>query len=108
MYKKIWEFKNNFEVFSVLYEDESFVLVFNDESKLFSFGMTQDFGTLCGFPVNWSSLNLNELLDILNRFIENDKKYIPQLGDIAKNQIKRWECMINSAIKYYDSGYIEV
>lgn len=108
MRKKMWRFKNNIEIFTVLYDDKSFILVFNDETELFSFGMTRDFGTLCWFPVNWSCLNLNELIDILNRLIEIDQKYISQLGELSEKNINRWQCMIDSAVKYFESGYTEV
>lgn len=108
MRKKMWRFKNNVEIFTVLYEDESFILIFNDDTEVFSFGMTRDFGTLCGFPVNWSCLNLNELVDILTRLIDVDKKYISELGEIAENSINRWKSMIDSAVKFFESGYMEV
>lgn len=108
MRKKIWRFKNNVEVFTVLYEDDSFILVFNDETEVFSFGMTCDFGTTYGFPVNCSCLNLNKLIDILDTLIEIDKKYISQLGELSEKNIVRWERMIEAATKYFESGYTEV
>lgn len=108
MQKKMWRFKDNIEIFSVVYQDDSFILVMNDSTELFSFGMLRDFGTLYGFPVNWSCLNLNELIDILTRLIDIDKKYVPELGEISMKNISRWEGMIHSAEKYFESGYTEV
>lgn len=108
MRKKMWRFKDNVEIYSVLYEDDSFILVFNDETEVFSFGMTRDFGSLCGFPVNWSCLNLNQLVDILHRFITIDEKYISETGEYATKNIERWNSMIHSATKFFESGYMEV
>ena len=89
MNKKVWYFKNNSEVYSVLYEDKTYILVMDDESKLYSFGLKNDFGTLYGFPVNQSCLSKEETIDILKIFIEIDNKY----NDI-NNTAKVWDNMI--------------
>ena len=89
MNKKVWYFKNNSEVYSVLYEDKTYILVMNDKSKLYSFGLKNDFGTLYGFPVNQSCLTKEETIDILKIFIEIDNKY----SDI-NNTAKVWGNMI--------------
>ena len=89
MNKKVWYFKNNSEVYSVLYEDKTYILVMDDESKLYSFGLRNDFGTLYGFPVNQSCLSKEETIDILKIFIEIDNKY----SDI-NNTAKVWGNMI--------------
>ena len=89
MNKKVWYFKNNSEVYSVLYEDKTYILVMDDESKLYSFGLRNDFGTLYGFPVNQSCLTKEETIDILKIFIEIDNKY----SDI-NNTAKVWGNMI--------------
>ena len=89
MNKKVWYFKNNSEVYSVLYEDKTYILVMDDESKLYSFGLRNDFGTLYGFPVNQSCLTKEETIDILKSFIEIDNKY----SDI-NNTAKVWGNMI--------------
>ena len=89
MNKKVWYFKNNSEVYSVLYEDKTYILVMNDKSKLYSFGLKNDFGTLYGFPVNQSCLTKEETIDILKIFIEIDNKY----NDI-NNTAKVWGNMI--------------
>ena len=89
MNKKVWYFKNNSEVYSVLYEDKTYILVMDDESKLYSFGLKNDFGTLYGFPVNQSCLSKEETIDILKIFIEIDNKY----SDI-NNTAKVWGNMI--------------
>ena len=89
MNKKVWYFNNNSEVHSVLYEDKTYILVMNDENKLYSFGLKNDFNTLYGFPVNQSCLTKEETIDILKIFIEIDNKY----GDI-NNTAKVWGNMI--------------
>ena len=89
MNKKVWYFKNNSEVYSVLYEDKTFILVMDDESELYSFGSKNDFGTLYGFPVNQSCLTKEEIIDTLKSFIEIDNKY----SDI-NNTAKVWNNMI--------------
>lgn len=80
MKTKKWHFKNNYEIYNVLYEDDRFILVQNANNKLFDFGVASDFGTLLGFPVNQSCLTKNECIDMLKRFIAIDKKY----NDISK------------------------
>ena len=89
MNKKVWYFKNNSEVYSVLYEDKTYILVMDDESKLYSFGLKNDFGTLYGFPVNQSCLTKEETIGILKSFIEIDNKY-----DDINNTAKVWGNMI--------------
>lgn len=75
MKTKKWYFKNNYEVYNVLYEDDRFILVQNANNKLFDFGVASDFGTFLGFPVNQSCLTKNECIDTLKRFIAINKKY---------------------------------
>lgn len=75
MKTKKWYFKNNYELYNVLYEDDRFILVQDVNDKLFSFGVASDFGTLLGFPVNQSCLTKNECINTLKRFINIDKKY---------------------------------
>lgn len=96
MEKLRWYFKNRtkFEEFSVLFVDEDFILVQNDNTKKYSYGLKRDFGTLYGFPVNQSCLTKEEAIDMLNVFIDIDKKYIDTLGKIAENNIKRWSNML--------------
>ena len=101
MKKLRWYFKHGttFEEYSVLYEDDRYILVQNDNSSKYSYGLKSDFGTLYGFPVNQSCLTDEEAKDILLAFIEIDKGYIDTLGDIAKNNIKRWTDMLDAIIK---------
>ena len=89
-----WYFKHGtkFETYNVLYEDETFILVQNDNTKKYSFGVIKDFGTLYGFPVNQSCLTSEEAEDVLNRFIEIDKQYVEY--HFADINIKRWENML--------------
>lgn len=75
MKTKKWYFKNNYELYNILYEDDRFILVQNVNNKLFSFGVASDFGTLLGFPVNQSCLTKNECINTLKRFIEISKEY---------------------------------
>lgn len=75
MKTKKWYFKNNYELYNVLYEDDRFILVQNVNNKLFSFGMSADFGTLLGFPANQSCLTKNECINTLKRFINISKEY---------------------------------
>lgn len=98
MKKLKWYYKHGtkFEMFSVLYEDDTFMLVQNDATKTFSFGVRRDFGSLCGFPVNQSCLTLEECREQLTAFIRIDKGYLNSLGEIAENNIKRWQNMIAS------------
>jgi len=96
MKKLNWYFKHGTicHVYSVLYEDDTFILVENDETQEYSFGVKRDFGTLYGFPVNQSCLNTEEANEILNAFVEIDKKYLDSLGEIAETNIKRWNSML--------------
>lgn len=96
MEKLRWYFKNRtkFEDYSVLYLDHDFILVQNDNTKKYSFGLKRDFGTLFGFPVNQSCLQANEVKEQLTAFIRIDESYIDTLGDIAKVNIERWKNML--------------
>lgn len=100
MKKLRWFFKNGtkFEDYSVLYSDNKFTLVQNDNTKKYSFGLMKDFGTLFGFPVNQSCLETDEVKEILTAFIEIDESYIDKLGDIAKVNIERWENMLKTIV----------
>ena len=92
MKTKKWYFKNGYEEYNVLYEDECFILVQNISTKKLSFGTVQDFGSFYGLPVNQSCLNKNECINKLNRFIEIDKKY-DNWGtcEVWRNMIKNIE-----------------
>lgn len=77
MKKLKWYYKNGktFEKYSVLYENDKYILVQNDNTKKYSFGLSRDFGSFYGFPVNQSCLSADELKAQLLAFIEIDKKY---------------------------------
>ena len=77
MRKLKWYYKNGetFEVYSVLYDNGKYILVQNDNTKKYSFGLARDFGSLYGFPVNQSCLTKKEVKERLLAFIEIDKKY---------------------------------
>lgn len=98
MKKLNWYFKHGTicHVYSVLYEDDIFILVENDETQEYSFGVKRDFGTLYGFPVNQSCLNTEEANEILYSFVDIDKKYLDSLGEIAEVNIKRWNNMLEA------------
>lgn len=86
---KRWYYKNNYEDYNVLYENETYILVQNINTKTFSFGVVDDFGSFYGFPVNQSCLLKDECINILNRFIEIDERYN------NKYNINTWLKMIN-------------
>lgn len=77
MRKLKWYYKNGetFEVYSVLYDNGKYILVQNDNTKKYSFGLSRDFGSIYGFPVNQSCLTKKELEERLLAFINIDKKY---------------------------------
>ena len=93
--KRRWYFQNGtaYEEFSVLYDDGNFTLVKSDLDGLYSFGLCRDFGSFLGFPVTQSCLSAPEALHRLDAFIDIDKKYLPNLGNIAVENIARWEKM---------------
>lgn len=93
-----WYFNHgkNYETFTVLYKKDDWMLVKSNDTKLYSFGLCNDFGTLFGFPVDQSCLSLEKLKEILGNFLRIDKEYIDTLGEIAKENIKRWEDMFLS------------
>ncbi len=72
---KKWYFKNNYEEYKVLYEDNNYILVQNIKDKRYSFGLVNDFGSFYGFPVNQSCLNKKDCIKILKDFIKIDRKY---------------------------------
>lgn len=99
MKKLKWYYKHGtmYETFSVLYQDNSFILVQNDNTKNYSFGLTRDFNTLYGFPVNQSCLTLAELKKQLNAFVRIDKKHFKECpNDWFIENITRWENMIKA------------
>ena len=100
MKKLKWYLKNGtrFEEYSVLYDDSKFILVQNDNTKKYSYGLKGDFGTLFGFPVNQSCLTVEEAKEMLTAFIKIDESYIDTLGDIAKANIKRWNDMLEKIV----------
>lgn len=93
MKKLKWYFKNGTrcEEYSVLYQGEKYILVQNDSTQKYSFGLSRDFGTLYGFPVNQSCLSAEELKAQLFAFIEIDKKY----NDVNQTQ-KIYEAMLQA------------
>ena len=93
--KRRWLFRNgqSYEDYTVLFSDGKFLLVQNDNTGKFSFGLERDFGSLCGFPVNQSCLTSTEIISLLERFVEIDKTYLPD--SFASDNISRWSSMIS-------------
>ena len=54
MEQRKWFFNHgaNFELFNVLFDRDGFIVVQNDKTNAISFGTTDCFGSLFGFPVN--------------------------------------------------------
>lgn len=100
MKKLRWYFKGGttFEEYTALYEDESFILVQNDKTGKYSFGLSRDFGSLFGFPVSWSCLDLKKLKKVLSGLIRVDKRFIGKTAGQAERGIERWQAML-SALK---------
>lgn len=98
MEKLRWYFKHGtkFEEYSVLYKKDGWILVMNDDTKKISFGLERDFGTLYGFPVNQSCLTNQEAKELLKTFIDIDNDYIYKIGDIARENIVRWNEMVEA------------
>lgn len=103
--KRYYKNGTQYETYSVLYEDEDFMLVrnddhdekeFNGEYGAYSFGKKPCFYSLYFFPVNWSCLHKDEAVKELNRLIKCERKYIPKLGEIVKKSIARWQDMITA------------
>lgn len=99
MKKIYWQFKNSSEEYNLLYEEGNYILVQSEESKKYSFGFKDEFGSFWGFPVNQSCLSKNECIDILNRFIEIEKRYLG-LTPSAEANIKHYEDMKITLKKY--------
>ena len=77
--------------FSVLYDDEKFVLVKNVSSGDYSFGLKRDFGTLFGFPVDKSCLTVEEAKSVLLGFIGIDEKFFRFFGRYSKRKHPKME-----------------
>lgn len=75
MNRRRWYYKNGtcFEEFDILFDNGRFMLVQNVKTKVFSFGVCENFGTLYGFPVNWSCLTKDQAIERLNNMIRIDK-----------------------------------
>lgn len=97
-----WYYKHGTcnEEFNVLYDNGRFMLVQNRETKAFSFGLCEDFGTLFGFPVNWSCLTKDQAIEILQEMIRIGG-VSPGLDAIWKKQYgytesEQWQAMIEA------------
>ena len=89
-----WYFKHGTksETYSVLYEDETFMLVRNKNSGKISFGTRDCFGTLYGFPVNWSCLAKEEAIETLNRLCK-----ISTTSEVHQNAWKGMLAVLSAA-----------
>lgn len=95
-----------YEEFNVLYDNGMFMLVQNRETKAFSFGLCEDFGTLFGFPVNWSCLTKDQAIELLQGMIRVDNTD-PELDAIWKKQYgytesEQWQAMIEAVSRVAD------
>ena len=101
-----WYFKNGtkYNTYSVLYEDDKFMLVRNDDHDekefngkygAYSFGTKDCFNSLYGSPVDWSCLHKEKAIEVLKGIIGVEQQYLPTLGEIAEKNIIRWQGMIN-------------
>jgi hypothetical protein len=90
------------ETFNILYCDEKFIVVENNETKTISFGLKQDFNSFYGFPVNWSCLTPEQSINSLEGLIRIDSN--PEYKELrefeksmtGKTQIDQWQGMINA------------
>ena len=103
-----WYFKHGtrYEEFNVLYDNGMFMLVQNRETKAFSFGLCEDFGTLFGFQVNWSCLTKDQAIELLQGMIRVDNTD-PELDAIWKKQYgytesEQWQAMIEAVSRVAD------
>lgn len=103
-----WYFKHGtrYEEFNVLYDNGMFMLVQNRETKAFSFGLCEDFGTLFGFPVNWSCLTKDQAIELLQGMIRVGNTD-PELDAIWKKQYgytesEQWQAMIEAVSRVAD------
>ena len=85
-----------YEGFTVLYDDKGWILLKHNNKNLYTFGVASDFDSFYGFPVNQSCLSIEKLKERLGNFINIDEKYIDILGEISKENIKRWKDMLLS------------
>lgn len=84
-------YKNNmYEDFNILYKDNYYMLIQNDMTKKYTFGLIEDFNSFYWFPVNQSCLTREECIKTLNRFIEIDKEYhnINKTMQVYENMLK--------------------
>ena len=90
MEQRKWFFNHseNFELFNVLFDCDGFLVVQNDETKNISFGATDCFNSLFGFPVNQSCITKDEAISILHDWTKIDESY--------NFPTSRWENMINA------------
>lgn len=103
-----WYYKHGtcFEEFEVLYDNGRFMLVQNRETKVFSFGLCEDFGTLFGFPVDWSCLTKDQVIERLQGMIRLDSGN-PELDALWKKQYgytesEQWQAMIEAVSRVAD------
>lgn len=108
MNRRSWYYKNGtcFEEFDILFDNGRFMLVQNVETKVFSFGVCENFGTLYGFPVNWSCLTKDQAIERLNNMIRIDKQY-SELEEVYKQQfgytnVEQWQAMIEAVSRVAD------
>lgn len=91
MNRRRWYYKNGtcFEEFDILFDNGRFMLVQNVKTKVFSFGVCENFGTLYGFPVNWSCLTKDQAIERLNNMIRIDMQWKVKADGLFANDKTR-------------------
>lgn len=93
--KRYYNYGKKYELFNVLYRDSNYILVQDNETKTYSFGLIRDFNTPTFFPTNQSCLSKEKAIDILKWYIEADSKNIEKYS-FMKEEVSRWKRMLKS------------
>lgn len=101
MAQRKWYYRNGtcYETFNILFDNSHFMLVQNDDTKVFSFGTSDCFNTLYGFGVNQSCLTKQEVIAELRRWIAIDEQH-PSMRKV----IDQLNSMIDVLEAFDDNG----
>lgn len=77
MEQRIWYFKNGTvtQPYDIIYDDGKYICVRSVNSGKYSYGMSNNFGTLYGFPVGQSCLPKEEIIKTLSDNLERSQKH---------------------------------
>lgn len=110
MTQRRWYYRHGtcYETFNILFDNSRFMLVQNDDTKVFSFGTSDSFNTLYGFGVNQSCLTKQEAIAELRRWIAIDEQH-PSMREVELQQfgytvIDQWNSMIAALDAFDDNG----